>query len=438
MGHSVLGTHRYMTMIGLLVVTTFLLLLLQLSTKTQVLRYRDSSRIISLENKTLQVVSRDDSFPGCQGNEKTMVSCFKESPELEFKRNKCLEDIRARMITDYKPFFENVRAIALVDVALHDNMGDSILWRAAIHLSTIFGHTVNYVCTGSQKAGGHLKSFPQCNTTKLINFMENRGLVMYHGGGNWGDLYRPIQEYRMQMLKELGDAYNTTQANFKVIQLPQSIVYATNNHQNYTYKDDVLVNSLPDQMFTLFTRQDDSLVWATHHYKDNIGIRMSPDIAFILGALSPTEKPIKDVIFIMRRDFEDNESDTNLKSAVAERFNGTGLTYSFQGYNYANHSTEYVYEHPTLVSDVRLQSVIRTISKGRLLITNRFHGHVIGMMMGKTTFWIDTVQKKIGHSRTVAFDSSEHCTDKAMRSFEFPSTLDAVDAAIKYLIRSQT
>jgi len=361
-----------------------------------------------------------------------VIADFKKFPELELERQKCLADIRSRLIKDYTPFFKNVSGIALIDVALHFNLGDTVLWRAAIHLATLFGHTVDYVCAASQESSGALRYFPHCDKYRIMSLVKNNGLVMYHAGGNWGDLYRFVQDYRLRILKILGDNYAAGNGTYKVIQLPQSIAYSSHG-KTAIIKDDAAMNALPSGMFTLLARQHDSYLWAKQHYQKNISVLESPDIAFALGQLSPIGKPIMDVIFIMRGDGEDREKGIRLKQTVAERFNGTGFTYSFQDYHYANWSTEYAFRHPTITSEVRLNAVIKTISKGRLLITNRFHGHIVGMMMGRTTFWIDTIQGKLRETRSVAFRSSKHCTDKSMRSFNFPSTLAAVDAAIALL-----
>lgn len=366
-----------------------------------------------------------------------MFADFEDFAERELKREKCLADIRGRMVEDYRPLFDNVTKVALIDVALHTNLGDSILWRSAIHIATWFGHTVDYVCAASQAIGGNLATFPRCDMNTLASLTRNRGLIMYHAGGNWGDLYRFVQDYRMKTLWTLSSVYRSNQATFKVVQLPQSIAYTPTGARS-RIKDSAFINSLPSGMFTLMTRQDDSYGWALRHYKKNIDIRLSPDIAFALGQLSPIEKPTIDVMFIMRGDREDKEKGTSLKEEVAKKFNGTGLTYSFQGYNYVNHWHEYARAHPTVMSEVRLNAVIRTISKGRVLITNRFHGHIISMMVGRTTFWTDTVQKKLTHTRNVAFSTSKHCSSESMRSFEYPSTLDAVDAAIEHLLRNHT
>eukprot|EP00210_Caulerpa_lentillifera_P007691 g7342.t1 len=373
---------------------------------------------------------------GCQ-EDGAVFNDFKDFSDRELEREKCLTDIRNRMIEDYKPFFENVTQIALIDVALHGNLGDSILWRAAIHIATWFGHTVDYVCASSQAISGHLRNFPRCNMDRLIKLTKKDGLIMYAAGGNWGNLYRFVQNYRIEVFAKLATAYRSRNATFKVVQLPQSIAY-TSNGQKSINADDNAMNNLPAGMFTLLMRQDDSYLWAKEHYGDNIDIKMSPDAAFALGQLTPIGEPIMDVVLIMRNDNENVEKHKSVKAEVGKRFKEAGLTYSFQGYNYEYMSTEYASAHPTIISEVRLNSAIKTISKGRLLITNRFHGHVVGMMMGRTTFWIDTVQKKLMHARTVAFNSSRHCTDESMRSFEFPSTLDAVDAAIKHILNNRS
>lgn len=379
------------------------------------------------------MLSADDAGTDCDGN--VVPGELHESPALELERQKCLDDIRNRIIEDYRPFFENVSKVVLYDVALHKNLGDTVLWRAAIHLVTLFGRTVDYVCAASQRKYKHLEGFPRCKTEHVVQLVKDNGLVMYHAGGNWGNLYRRVQLYRMRVLRRFGHAFRAENTTFKVIQLPQSIAYTPDEVTDVT-EDDAIINSLPFGMFTLLTRQDDSFVWAKQHYGNNIDIRPSPDIAFALGQLAPIGKPTVDVIFIMRWDKEDKERGTNLEQRVAARFAGTGLTYKYQDWGYVVHGAEYSSAVPTVLSEVRLNAAIRTISSGRVLVTNRFHGHIVGMMMGKTTFWTDTIQGKLKHTRAVAFNSSEYCTAESMRSFGFKTTMDAVDAAISYLLHS--
>lgn len=446
-GHAMASSNRYTTIVGILFAVAVTLTLLQLTLKKQDLRCGfvaktqtaplTQQQVSAISHDTrgkdssIQVHHTDDDCTDCDSDEEFVIPDSPEWPALNLERQKCLHRIRNRVIEDYRPFFENATGIALIDVALHVNLGDSILMRAAIHLASLFGHSVHYVCAGSQDSNFD-ETFPRCDMEKLIEVVKNNGLVMYHAGGNWGDLYRHVQKYRLQFLKRLGTAYQTKNTTFKVIQLTQTIAYKPDGMEHIATDDDA-INNLPAGMFTLVTRQEDSYTWAKEHYKDNIKILKSPDLAFALGQLSPVGEPTIDVIFVMRDDREDKERGNDLERKVGTRFTGTGLTYSFQDWGYENETNEYSAEHPTLLSEVRLNGALRTISSGKVLITNRFHAHLIGMMMGKMTFWVDTIQEKVKLARDVALNTSHHCTDEAMSSFRFSTTLDAVDAAVDFL-----
>ena len=111
----------------------------------------------------------------------------------EVHRLRCLRDLQQRLIHDFTPFFEASNGrVVLMDVALHSNLGDNILWKAAVQLIARFGVSPKLICYVSQKGFmDHIdKAFQACDMTKIKALVKGGGLVLLHAGGNWGDLYR--------------------------------------------------------------------------------------------------------------------------------------------------------------------------------------------------------------------------------------------------------
>lgn len=89
--------------------------------------------------------------------------------------------------------------------------------------------------------------------------------------------------------------------NFTIVQLPQSISYAPES--TFITSDDRALNKMDTSNFVLFTRQEDSFVYARSHYP-RVDSRLSPDIAYALGPILPSMKPMYDVVIQMRQDKE--------------------------------------------------------------------------------------------------------------------------------------
>ena len=354
---------------------------------------------------------------------------------LEVGRQQCLRDIRDRIVEDFRPLLADVERVILMDVALHTNMGDSILWRAAVHLASLHRHSVNHVCVASQGANhlyGTMPQFPYCDLTKILDLVKDKGLVLYQAGGNWGNLYRFVQKYRMKAIQVFGYGSEKPGYNFKVAQLPQTIYYKDEDDVSVDV-DDFLMNNLQPNFFTLFTRQTDSYEFAEKHYGSNINKVLTADLAFVLGDLLPIGEPEVDILVLVRTDDELPDLD-KIGTELTKRFlEQSNVTFAYQDWYYHANYTEFSMSNPTILSEVRLNEAIKIISKGQIVITNRMHGSVLATLIGRTLLWVDTTEKKLAGVRQTAFNMSSHCTGENLRSFEFPTVFDAAQAAVEYL-----
>lgn len=113
--------------------------------------------------------------------------------QQEVGRMHCLKDLKSNITETYRPYFERSnKKIVLMDIALHANIGDIILWVAAVKLITNFGISPKLVCYQTQKSYKDRidNTFAKCNYTNVVDNSKGGGLIFLHAGGNWGDLYR--------------------------------------------------------------------------------------------------------------------------------------------------------------------------------------------------------------------------------------------------------
>lgn len=73
---------------------------------------------------------------------------------------------------------------------------DNILWLGAKELLAHFGRTPDVLCTGSQLDYTQ-PGFLQCpEPRELLNKLGDSAMILWHAGGNFGDIWRHVQLYR--------------------------------------------------------------------------------------------------------------------------------------------------------------------------------------------------------------------------------------------------
>lgn len=98
------------------------------------------------------------------------------------------------------------RDVALLDVPNQRNVGDSLIWAGERAYLNDLGISLRYECD--------LRSY---NPRSIRTLLPPDGIVLIHGGGNFGDLWQGHQTLRERIIEDLPD--------YKIIQLPQSIYF---------------------------------------------------------------------------------------------------------------------------------------------------------------------------------------------------------------------
>lgn len=279
-----------------------------------------------------------------------------------------VERTRARLLEELRPVFAGVTEWDLVDFPHHFNCGDHAIWLGSLKVAEEFGIKVQ-------------------STTSIGSYRREKlnaaGPIVIHGGGNLGGLYPHHDQFRIRVLTDFPDR--------PVVQMPQSIqLRSTDVSENL--KRAIAKHS----DFTLLVRDHRSLAIA--HKEFDCPVRLVPDTAFALGNLE-RRKPREEVVVQARRDHEAGHQQ-KLNYPTVD-WNKPSIL-SYRNISLSAVSVTAKLPAPDLTSNVanwfarqNLQWAIDTLSRGRVLVTDRLHGHILATLCGIEHVLVDDRYGKV-------------------------------------------
>ncbi|UNY97883.1 polysaccharide pyruvyl transferase family protein [Zhouia spongiae] len=160
----------------------------------------------------------------------------------------------------------------LLDLPNHRNIGDLLIWEGELSYLQEINHKLIYSCN--------------LNTYQESKISEGK-VILLHGGGNFGDVWKVNQEFRNNIISKF--------KNNRIIIFPQTIHY---NNQGNLSRDAELYNSHPDLIICV--RDTVSYDLAKKHFY-NCTILLMPDMAFFVDLSSKQTKVKTNKTLIMRR-----------------------------------------------------------------------------------------------------------------------------------------
>jgi len=219
------------------------------------------------------------------------------------------------------------------------------------------------------------------------------GPILLLGGGNFGDIWRGYHENRLRLLTEF--------RHRSIIQLPQSIHYQEPSALREMAR---AIHDHPD--FILMVRDQASLQIAERHF--DCQIVLCPDLAFGLGHVESDLSPTADVFSLLRDDVE--RADHGVDYATAREFGQVGdwarrpsaraqpdrrllkllhrLPHAFAG--------RWIEAACARLASLEIQRGADILSRGRVVLTDRLHAHILCVLMGKPHIVLDNSYGKIG------------------------------------------
>lgn len=139
----------------------------------------------------------------------------------------------------------------LLDVPYHGNIGDTLIWQGEEDFLSALPHK----CLGVHS----------CDSW-WGNSLHHEAIILLHGGGNFGDLWRSAQEFRLKIIAQHQD--------HRIIMFPQSIWY---DDKSLIQHDASIMARHPD--LHLCARDRFSYDFLCRHFSAN-HIYLVPDMAF--------------------------------------------------------------------------------------------------------------------------------------------------------------
>jgi pyruvyl transferase EpsO len=274
---------------------------------------------------------------------------------------------------------------ALLDHPDYPNVGDSAIWLGQRELLRRRNARIAYSCS--------IKTFDESALRRAMP----HGIVLIQGGGNFGTLWPHHQVFRENVLTRLRD--------YKVVQLPQSIRYEDDAALMRTA---ALIAQHPD--FTLCVRDEASLRIATRQL--NARALLCPDSALLLEGKLTRRTPDVDCLVLARTDkeraFDGLErvfADSGITVVAADWLEEPytrlhGLRDRFVRASKRAWSSNALFQYAMLqlwdrLAWQRTNRGCELLSRGRIVVTDRLHAHILSTLLGIPNIVLDNSYGKL-------------------------------------------
>jgi exopolysaccharide biosynthesis predicted pyruvyltransferase EpsI len=280
--------------------------------------------------------------------------------------------------------------VAHVGFPNHWNTGDPAIWLGTQAALARRGCTVAYQCAW------------QDYDRELMARQIGSSPILIAGGGNLGDLWPNHQVFRERILADFPDN--------PVIQMPQSICF---EHERNLDRFRAACARHP--RFHILLRERRSLALAEQSL--GASVSLCPDMAFALGILDRPEVARDDVLWLLRSDKE--SQDVMSKAAPGGHIRRDWLELGAEDAAAAQAAAALNGHIQDLVGTVRASPArattlfaalneaygqlawlrvdrgLRLLSRGRVIATDRLHGHILGLCLGIPQVVLDNSYHKV-------------------------------------------
>jgi pyruvyl transferase EpsO len=307
-----------------------------------------------------------------------------------------LDELRIQVERGLDRYLPPEGDIALGDFSLNPNVGNHLMWIAVMRYLRSRGRRVGYVAHHANYSGADLR--------RAIG----RGPILILGGAGMSGLWPLVRDMRHQMISECRDN--------PVVILPQTVIFRDVAEQG---ESQAVVDKHPN--ITVLARDEVSLAVAQRTYSQ-ARVAMVPDLALMLPAQRRKHRPIAPACWLARIDIEASGATaptgfvrfdwahltarqwpvgyglmraSGALSRVRSRSTG-GTIHDLSG-----RSLVWLYER---ISETLLRTGNSLADHGAVFVTDRLHGHVLGVLRGQPTVLLPDA---FGKNRAI-FDSYTH------------------------------
>jgi exopolysaccharide biosynthesis predicted pyruvyltransferase EpsI len=248
-------------------------------------------------------------------------------------------------------------------------------------------------------------------TAKADRHIDEASILLLHGGGNFGDLWPRHHAIRKTILRNF--------RHKRIVQLPQSISFSDDAELRETQ---TLVDAHPD--FHLIVRDEKNYAFALKNFSCEVSL--APDMAFAMQPIR--RKPARlDAQCLLRGDKEvvaDHE-------AITATLTKTGASFAVDDWLEdpetlsrrldrklnvisRNHPSLTALFQPQMMwtrrlyARRRLDVGIALLSRGRYVVTDRLHAHILSSLLDIPNFVFNSLDGKIGAFHAAWMEGRAH------------------------------
>lgn len=300
---------------------------------------------------------------------------------MKYTSEQKVEQLRSEIYNTLCPIISN-KCIYL-DLPYHENIGDILIWEG----------TEQFIKSSKIKC-----IYKSSITTYQYKTISPDTTILLHGGGNFGDIWKKHQEFRLKIIQEY--PYN------RIIILPQTVYYE--DTQNIT--NDALIMSKHPNLF-ICGRDNVSYQILKDHFPQN-NILLVPDMAFCILTENLKHKQIdtsKKTLLIRRTDKEfkpfnltslklnANEIDIRDWPSLERKRRFMSLYYNLSAIN------DTLNQSCNVILDWYADQIVRPqlislgfsfINQYENIYTTRLHTAILAMLLHKKFTFLDNSYKK--------------------------------------------
>ncbi|XP_025091495.1 uncharacterized protein LOC112562436 [Pomacea canaliculata] len=288
------------------------------------------------------------------------------------------------------------RHVMLLELSTSENKGDPTITVGEVALLRRLNVTVVFYCSHSLCSNAKLKEAYKISR----NFTPSSLMILLHGGGNLVG-YPKSDFIRKTILNLFPD--------FQSVLLSQSIWIRKGYEKHLKMCRELYSHR---ENLTIFLRDRQSLGLAQEYFPGT-KLMLMPDMAFGLGCVPRTMPPTHDIVWIRRTDGESShykipEIPANLSVQVEDWWKWTTNTG----------------KSPMETAFLIAFNGLSFLQRGRVVITDRLHGHILSVLLGIPHVLIDNPPYfklssfrrtwTAGLSNTVLVTTGEEALEKAL------------------------
>ena len=276
--------------------------------------------------------------------------------------------------------------VILLDCPYHGNIGDILIWEGEIEFFKITNRELLF------QHSLFTYGFPD---------IPEDVTICLHGGGNFGDLYRAAQDFRIEVINRY--------PNNKIVIFPQSVYY---ENKDLVKKDSIEYSR--HNNLVICARDNESFYFLQNNFV-GCNIQLVPDMAFCIDTFK-FKIPKRNYdsgksLYFKRLDKEISEQQIDELNALDQRDwvpfekrHHWSFVLMRIGYKSLNIRNKYVKKLIARLLDCimqkyakarLIQSGINTLLPFQNIYTTRLHAMILGILLNKRIFGIDGKTKKV-------------------------------------------